>query len=93
MAVLDTHLEAIAHRVVWWRPPELTLLDRDEFLCRVMSKGAWEDIEQVEAIYGEEAFREALRNCPPHAMDAASWHYWHGRLGVEVPAAPSRARV
>lgn len=94
MAVLDPQLEAIARRVVWWEPPELTLSDRNEFLCRVMAKASMEDVEHLEGIYGEEAFKDALRNCPAGVMDTASWHYWHHQLGLEVPvAAPKRKLV
>lgn len=91
MALLDPQLENIARGVVWWEQPGVTLSDQNDFLCRVMARGFWEDIKYVESIYGEEAFREALRHCRPGVMDPASWHYWHYRLGIDpVPEAPKR---
>jgi hypothetical protein len=87
----DPQLEDIAREVVWWEPPEVTLLDQNNFLSRVMARGFWDDVQRVVGIYGEEAFREALRHSKPGVIDIASWHYWHHRLGIEpVPEMPKR---
>jgi hypothetical protein len=91
MPLMEPLLESIAREVVWWEPPEVTLSDTDDFICRVMARGFWEDAQHVERVFGEEAFRKALRNCKAGAMDAGSWHYWHYRLGLEpVPPEPRR---
>lgn len=88
----DPHLETIAHQVAWWEKPEVTLAGQDEFLCRVMARGQWNDLRYVEKIYGEEAFRKALKNAKPGVIDISSWHYWHHRLGIDpVPGLPVRA--
>jgi hypothetical protein len=84
-------LARIAREVVWWEAPEVTMSDQDDFLCRVMVRGSWEDVQAVEKAYGQEAFRQALKNAGPGVFDPASWHYWHFRLGLEpVPELPSR---
>ena len=84
-------MESIARQGVWWEQPEITLADQNEFLCRVMSRGLWEHVQEVERVYGEAAFREALMHCRPGIMDTASWHYWHRRLGIDpVPQQPMR---
>jgi hypothetical protein len=94
MALHDERLENIARAVVWWEPPEVTLSNQDEFLCRVMARGTWKEIQYVEKIFGEEEFREALRRARPGVIDPASWHFWHHRLGIEpVPDAPKRIFV
>jgi len=91
MASPDPLLEKIAREVVWWEPPEVTLSDPNDFLCRVMARASWKDIRYVEKLFGEDAFREALRRCRPGVMDPASWHFWHYHLGVEpVPEPPKR---
>jgi hypothetical protein len=91
MASQDLKLEAIAREIVWWEQPEVTLSDQNDFLCRVMARGFWEDLKHVEEIYGEDAFREALRHSRPGVIDIASWHYWHHRLGIKpVPEMPRR---
>jgi hypothetical protein len=91
MAVSGAQLERIAREVVWWEPSEVTLADRNDFLCRVMARAFWDDLNHVEEIYGEDAFREALRRAKPGVFDSASWHYWHIRLGCEpVPEMPQR---
>ena len=84
-------LEGIAREVVWWEAPEVTLLDQNNFLGYVMTRGVWDAVQHVEAVYGEEAFREALRHAKPGVIDVASWHYWHHRLGVgPIPDMPRR---
>jgi len=91
MPATDPRIERIARRVKWWEPAEETLSDQDDFLCRVMNFGTWNDIEYVDAVYGEEAFRRALDHCRPGVIDRRSWHYWHIRLGVgAVPPMPQR---
>jgi hypothetical protein len=92
MALRDPQLETIARAVVWWEPPEVTLSDQDDFLCRVMARGLWDEVKRVESAYGEEAFRQALRRARPGVIDVASWHYWHHRLGMlPVPEMPKRS--
>ena len=87
----EAKLERIAREVVWWEPPEVTMSDENDFLCRVMVRGAWEDVQDLEKAYGEEAFRRALQHARPGVFDPASWHYWHYRLGEDpVPELPKR---
>lgn len=84
-------LEGIAREVVWWETPEVTLSDQNDFLGNVMARGVWDSVQHVVTVYGEEAFREALRKAKPGVIDVASWHYWHHRLGIEpVPEMPTR---
>jgi hypothetical protein len=91
MPIRDPQLEDIARGVVWWEAPEITLSNQDEFLGCVMARASWAELRHVEAVYGEEAFREALRHAKPGVIDIASWHYWHHRLGIEpVPEMPKR---
>jgi uncharacterized protein (DUF2267 family) len=91
MTLSDPRLESIAREVVWWEPPEITLSDQNDFLCRVMDHGSWEDMRHIEEVFGDKALREALDHCRPGVMDPASWHYWHYRLGIEtVPELPRR---
>jgi len=92
MLAADPTLGRIARRVKWWEPEDVTLSDLDDFLCRVMALGLWEDMVYAEQTFGEEAFVHALAQCPPGVMDPASWHYWHHRLGKDtVPPLPQRS--
>jgi hypothetical protein len=91
MLVDDPTLARIARRVKWWEPAEVTLSNPDDFLCRVMALGLWEDMVYAERTFGEGALAQALSRCPPSVMDPPSWHYWHHRLGSEtVPPLPQR---
>jgi len=91
MPAADTRIQRIALRVKWWEPAQETLSDPDDFLCRVMTFGTWDDVEYVDGLYGEEAFRHALGHCRPGVMDRRSWHYWHVRMGIgAIPPMPQR---
>jgi hypothetical protein len=70
-------LDELARRYVWWQRPEQTLARRDHFLCQLMQLGTLEDVRAARRIYGDDAFREALRSAPPGILDARSWNFWH----------------
>jgi hypothetical protein len=84
-------LDALARRYVWWQPPDATLARRDHFLCQVMQLGTLEDVRELRQIFGDDAFRAALRSAPPGMLDARSWTFWHLVLfGTPPPALPTR---
>jgi len=88
---VDQQLELIAKRVLWWKPPAESLANLNDFLCRVMALGLWEDWVYVIKKFGEDSLRVALKTAPPGVFDPRSWHYWHYRFGYsEVPAMPKR---
>jgi hypothetical protein len=90
-AELTPQLEVIAKRVAWWKTPCEALANTDDFLCRVMTFGLWDDMVCVIRIFGEDAMRHALNNAPAGIFDPQSWHYWHYRLGFsKVPEMPQR---
>jgi hypothetical protein len=69
--------EALAQRYVWWKPPAETLADRVHLLCQLMQLGTDDDIRYARALYGDDAFRDALRVAPAGLLDARSWNFWH----------------
>jgi hypothetical protein len=84
-------LAAIARRVCWWEPAEVTLANTRLFVARVMVLGTWDDVSLVLNYFGKEAFKNALRSAPPGLFDNRSWHYWHHRLRLlPVPPLPQR---
>jgi hypothetical protein len=92
MTTVDPTLHRIARKVAWWRPAEETLARPDDFLCRVMVWGSWEDAQETLSAFGAERMRGALRHAPAGVFDPRSWHYWHHRLGEwDVPPLPVRA--
>jgi len=76
--------------VAWWKEPAETLSKPDDFLCRVMLWGTWEDWSTMLAQHGREAFRHALEAASLGVLDLRSWIYWRGRLGL--PEAPPPVR-
>jgi len=84
-------LAAIARRVRWWEPAEVTLANTPLFLAEVMVFGTWDDVCFTLEHFGNEAFRNALKSAPPGLFDNRSWHYWHHRLQLlPVPPLPQR---
>jgi len=79
---MSPELLRIASRVVWWDTPERVLAREEDFLCRVMALGDLADVNYIEATYGPDRLRRALRMAAPGVLDPRSWHYWHHRLGL-----------
>lgn len=81
-------LLAVAKRVVWFKPPVVTLADDVFFLNFLMVYGTAEDVMVARQRYDDDDFRRALRNAMPGIFDERSWAYWHARL--EMGPAPPR---
>lgn len=86
----DTEHERLARRYVWWQEPEATLGDMPRLLCQIMAFGTARDYVAARRIWGEAAFKDALRNALPGAMDGRSWAYWHRNF--KLPERPMPAR-
>ena len=81
-------VEAVAKRVVWWKPPEQALADPRYFLARVMASGTFDEVRCVRAHFPPEAFRAVLEDPPAGVFDPRSWAYWNlvfERDAGEVP--------
>lgn len=81
LASVNPEIRRLASRVVWWEPPEVVVM-RDDFICRVMALGSWEDVNSLDRLFGTGRLRAALGDASPGIFDARSWHYWHHRLGL-----------
>lgn len=79
---MDPELRRIASRVVWWEAPAQVLSREDDFLCRVMAFGDLADVNYIEATYGADRLRHAMKTAAPGVLDPRSWHCWHHRLGL-----------
>jgi hypothetical protein len=64
-------LEAIAERVVWWKPPAQALADQRYFLAHVMTSGTFDEVRCVRGHFPPEAFRAAGRQPVSHVARAA----------------------
>jgi hypothetical protein len=82
--------EELARRYVWWEAPSRTLAEPRKLLCQILKMGTAEDYLAALAIWGEDSFRDALRNALPGAIDDRSWAFWHRYYGMEIP--PPRRR-
>ena len=82
---MDDGLRRLASRVVWWEPPEAAIARLDDFLCRVMVLGTWDDVQELDRRYGRRRLADAIEHASPGVFDARSWHYWHRRLHLGPP--------
>lgn len=81
----------LARRYVWWQPPEQAARDVNRLLCQIMQLGTWEDVRLAKQVFGDDAFRAALRSAPPGVLDDRSWNFWHLNLfHAPPPPPPSR---
>ena len=88
---MDEALKRIARALFWWEPPEQALADPRRFLAQVMTLGTWEEVKQVQARMGLEAFKDALLNAPAGYFDGRSWGYWHAVFGLPERDLPVRS--
>lgn len=84
-------LREIAERVAWFQKPEQTLANTEDFLCRVMALGTWEDTIFCLERFGKESFRRALRHAPSGVFSPRAWNYWS--LKLETPLPPPRRKI
>jgi hypothetical protein len=77
--------EKLARRYVWWQPSSQTLENPDKLLCQILSIGAAEDYLTGLELWGEQAFRDALCNALPGAVDDRSWAFWRRYYGMKIP--------
>jgi len=87
---VDLTLEAVAARVVWWKPPAETLADQRYFLAHVMTSGTFNEVVFVRAHFPPETFRAVLEDPPVGVFDPRSWAYWNLMFDREAPELPRR---
>ena len=83
-------LEAVAGRVIWWKPASEALADRRHFLARVMASGTFDEVCFVQSHFPPEAFRAVLEDPPAGVFDPRSWAYWNLVCGRDAPELPRR---
>ncbi len=82
---MDTQMEQVAKRAVWWKAPEEVFNPPIKGIPYVLENGLWEDCLHVEKIFGKENIKEALRQAPPGILSVKSWNFWSRRTGLDLP--------
>jgi hypothetical protein len=89
---LNSELESVARRVVWFEDPGLALADPIRFAAYVLTYGMHCDVEALRTYIGDEGLKEAVLNAPPGIFDARSWAYWNLKIGrFPTPPMPERS--
>lgn len=88
---LTSEIRAIARRVVWFEPPEKSVLDPVRFLAYAMTHALPEDMRVIRRFVSDDDFREALDHAPAGIIDPRSWAYWNNKMG-RYPAPPRPVR-
>jgi hypothetical protein len=88
---LNTELESLARRVVWFEEPKQALSDPIRFAAYVLTYGLHEDCEVLRRHIGDEGLEEAVLKAPPGIFDGRSWAYWNLKIGrFPTPPMPER---
>jgi len=82
---VDSELQEVARRCVWWAGADQALADQRTFLCHVMVYGLWQDATIIRRRFSADELHDALNAAPAGLFDPRSWHYWHHLLGQPVP--------
>ena len=82
--------ERLARRYVWWMDPDAALGDPPRLLCQIMAFGTARDYVAARRLWGEGAFKDALRTARPGALDERSWVFWHRHFELPPCALPKR---
>lgn len=83
-------LRAIAAKLIWWQPPEVSLRDVRRLVAQIMNLGTWEDVKFAQEHLGLTAFRDALEHAQPGWFEQDSWVLWHHAFKLPVPELPQR---
>ncbi len=86
----DGERARLARRYVWWMEPEAALGDLPRLLCQIMAFGTARDYVAARRLWGEGAFKDALRTARPGALDERSWVFWHRHFALPPCALPER---
>jgi hypothetical protein len=87
----NDELKLIAKSLMWWQEPEVSLARPARFLMQVMTLGTWKQVKTVGALFGWEAFKNALEQAEPGVFDKQSWALWHNAFGLSAPELPKRS--
>jgi hypothetical protein len=89
---LNSELESVARRVVWFEHPERALDDPIRFAAYVLTYGKHGDVEVLRRYIGDEGLQEAVLKAPPGIFDGRSWAYWNLKIGrFPTPPMPERS--
>ena len=75
----------IARHVVWFEPPETTLINPARFVAYAMTYALPEDMRLIRHHVSDDDFREALDVAPAGIIDPRSWAYWNSKMGRYLP--------
>jgi hypothetical protein len=80
----------LAERYVWWQEPTETLRTPPTLLRQILRLGTEDDYLAARGYWGEAAFKRALVDASPGALDARSWIFWHRHYHLKSKPFPRR---
>ncbi len=84
-------LEALARRVVWFKPPDEALKAPAHFVAHALTYGTHADTQLLRRYLSDDNLLAMLADAPAGVFDARSWAYWHLLLsGKQAPPLPTR---
>ena len=88
-------LIALSTRYCWDSIPAAAPSEPERVILRTMDVGAWEDVLELECVFGRRRLVAVLRGASAGALTPRSWSFWHYRLGLadsDTPPPPRPVR-
>jgi hypothetical protein len=89
---LNPETEALARRLVWFKPPDQALADPVRFMAYAFAEATHEEMRAIRRYLDDADLLEALQNAPAGIIDPRSWAYWNSKMG-RYPAPPMAVRT
>lgn len=80
----------LAARYVWWLDPPDALRKPRILLRQILRLGTEDDYVAARQQWGAAAFKRALVDAPPGALDERSWVFWHRHFQLKLKPLPRR---
>lgn len=88
----ETFARALGMRYLWWERERMDSVPLRRIVAQIMDIGDYDDIESAFKRLGPAPFRDAIQHALPGWFRPRSWSYWHLRLGLRKPGAPTPPR-
>src|SRR5687767_3558902 len=83
--VLAPFFHEMARRYFWWKKPEELAASPIRVALQVMDIGAYEDVQRLVRLVGNDFLRDALKSAEPGQLNPRSWTYWPYRPALTRP--------
>ena len=70
-------LLSVAHKYIWWMPPEESVERKQKLLASIMNMGDEKDTAALLNMFSEEQLKEVLKLALIGQFSSKAWSFWH----------------